>query len=76
MGVKYFDVYRCYSCRGKLEAKSDILGECTRCSTTQRLDHCKELANPKIDVEGGGSVFHLLLRKYVRGYQVGHLYSF
>ena len=42
VGVKYIDVYNgCYSCGGKVEVKSEILGECTHCSTTQRLDRCK-----------------------------------
>ena len=38
VSVKFFEICdACYSCRGKITPTTDVLGECNRCTTTQRL---------------------------------------
>lgn len=57
VGVKHFDVYiACYACNSKVIATSDVLGDCTRCATTQRIDKCKEQHSAKLDLEWKGEV--------------------
>lgn len=57
VGVKYFETYDgCYGCKGKITAQSEVLGECNRCGSTQRLDRCKEQTSVKLDVESDGNV--------------------
>lgn len=52
VGVKYFETYDgCYACKGKVMPRSEILGDCNRCGSTQRLDRCKQLTTVKLDVE-------------------------
>ena len=55
VGIKYFDVYiACYACNSKVIATSDVLGDCTRCATTPRIDKCKEQHSAKLDLESKG----------------------
>jgi len=35
---------------------SNLLGVCSRCGTSQRLDRCKDVTMAKIDVEADGEV--------------------
>jgi len=57
VGVKFFDVYKgCYACKGKVTSISNLLGVCSRCGTSQRLDRCKDVTTAKIDVEADGEL--------------------
>lgn len=73
VGVKSFDIYNaCYSCKGKVEAVTDDVGECGRCGITQKLDKCKEIASAKIDLEVEGiiknvSVFSPIIEELCQG---------
>ena len=60
VGIKYFDSYDgCYSCNGKIMPSSDVLGDCSRCGTTQRLDRSKKMASAKMDFESEGVIRNL-----------------
>ena len=57
VGIKYFDSYDgCYSCNGKIMPTSDVLGDCSRCGTTQRLDRSKKMTSAKMDFESEGVI--------------------
>ena len=61
VGVKLFEAYRgCYSCRGKITLTADLLGDCNRCGTTQRLDRCKMMASARMDLEANGILRSLI----------------
>ena len=43
-------------CKGKVTATNDILCECGRCGTTQKIDLCKQHHCARIDLESEGTI--------------------
>lgn len=51
LGVKYLDTYSgCYGCGGKVQTRSEVLGQCTRCKAVQRLERCDQKTSARVDV--------------------------
>lgn len=51
LSVKYFEIHtECYKYGGKVQLRSEILGQCTRCEAVQKLERC-EKTSAKLDVK-------------------------
>ena len=51
-GVKSLDsFYACYACKGKVIETTENLGDCSRCSITQRFDRCELRYNARLDLQ-------------------------
>ena len=56
-GIKHLDVFRaCYSCTGKVAETSEVLGDCTRCGVTQKIETCKLRFHARVDLQSEGNL--------------------
>ena len=56
-GIKHLDVFRaCYSCTGKVAETSEVLGDCTRCGVTQKIETCKLRFHAGVDLQSEGNL--------------------
>ena len=73
VGVKHLDMYNaCYSCRGKVVATSNGVRDCTRCSTTQRINSCQQRHTARLDLQSQGIIktvtaFSPILEDFCKG---------
>ena len=56
-GIKHLDVFRaCYSCTVKVVGTSEVLGDCTRCGVTQKIETCKLRFHARVDLQSEGNL--------------------
>ena len=54
-GIKH--VFRaCYSCTGKVAETAEVLGDCTRCGVTQKIETCKLRLHARVDLQSEGNL--------------------